>query len=340
MTTIPPWLSVGSPAQPRLPGDVMPYARLAENTRTRRLWIGHSGLLEAQALMAYLAGHGVDVGFGSSVGLTPLQHPYQAALVARSVATLSARQYVAGFGTATPEFVTALHGRPYGRPRSAAVEFADIVRRLCAGEVLDQRGNDFGLRGLAPLEPGPQVEVGLGVLRPAMARSAGEVADAAITWLTPGPYVRDVLRPALVAGSERVGRSTPRVVTLVQVACDLPGRDRYALAGWAAGLHLEAPHYRAMLERAGVIEASATVDDAVARIVDRSVFLYGAPADIAARLRALVDDGVDEVVVKATGVHLDLGIRAAVDDLVAVVEAAGELSRPDRRPGTVAGGRR
>ncbi|MBB6551248.1 hypothetical protein HD593_006043 [Nonomuraea rubra] len=35
------------------------------------------------------------------------------------------------------------------------------------------------------------------MLRPGMARAAGTRADAAITWLTPPSYVRDVLAPAL-----------------------------------------------------------------------------------------------------------------------------------------------
>ncbi|MER6841096.1 LLM class flavin-dependent oxidoreductase [Streptomyces platensis] len=63
--------------------------------------------------------------------------------------------------------------------------------------------------GLAAF-PTPKVDIGLGVLRPGMARLAGHIADVAITWLTPAAYLRDTVIPALRAGAESAGRPVPR----------------------------------------------------------------------------------------------------------------------------------
>ncbi|MDN5932508.1 MAG: LLM class flavin-dependent oxidoreductase [Pseudonocardia sp.] len=328
-------LAVGTPVQARAPGDVIPFARLAQRTRARRMWFGHSGLLDSQLLIAYFVGRGIDVSYGSSVALIPLQHPYDAALTARSIAVLSGQRYTAGFGPATPALVNAVRGAPYASPRTASVEYASILRELLDGDhVVDVEGEYFVQCGLRRFEPSPPVEVGLGVLRPAMARAAGGAADVAISWLTPPEYLRTVLVPALAEGA--AGRpSPPRLVTLVQVAVRRPGRDPAVLADFAAGLHLQATHYRRMLELARIPLHADPLTSARA-LVEHGVFLYGSPDEIVSGLHTYREAGAGEIVVKTTGVHMAEGLRAAVDDMVAVFEAAGELTQ-EAAPALVGG---
>ncbi|MFW5420919.1 LLM class flavin-dependent oxidoreductase [Nocardiopsis sp. CNT-189] len=312
-----PVFSIGSPLQPRLPGDVVPYGRLVQRSGAHRMWFGQSRLIETQQIISFMAGMGIRIPYGSGVSLTALRHPYDAAVAANSIATLTGHPYTAGYGAAHPGFVRGLRGRPYDSPRKAAAEYADLMRRLLSGEEVAFEGEYFFHQGLEPLEGGGDVEVGLGVLRPRMAAAAGRIADVAITWLTPPAYLRSVIAPELRKGA--VGReSAPRIATMVQIAVRRPGRDPVELADLCAGLHLRAPHYRAMLAEAGIGLGDGSRDSAAA-LVDSGVFLYGSPEEIASGLREYHAAGVQEVVLKATGPHMGEGLRPAIDDLIAVL---------------------
>lgn len=297
---------------PLFPGsgdDALPFADLVGEGTAERLWMGTSLLAETQQYMAFLAGAGYRIRVGTSVNLTPLRHPFQAALEARSLALLTGRPVVAGFGGSHPRFVASLLGRPYERPASAVRDYVAQVRA-----VLDGRD------GLLPPVAHPGVEVGVGVLRPGMARAAGAVADVAITWMTPPGYIGDTLAPALREGAGR-DREPPRIATVVHAAVDRPGRVAARLAYLAAANHLSLPQYTDMLRRAGT---DAHADDPVAgamRLVEDGVFLFGTPDEIAAGLGAYARAGVDEVVVNTMGVLASEGVGAAARDAAEILRA-------------------
>ncbi|MFC7513033.1 LLM class flavin-dependent oxidoreductase [Streptomyces thermocarboxydus] len=142
---------------------------------------------------------------GTSVALTVLRHPYQAAVEARSISALSGAPYVAGFGPGPVGFQQQLRGERYPKPLRAMKEYVSVVRRLLDSEKVAHEGEYFTSGAPFMHVPAPAVEVGLGVLRAGMARTVGEVGDAAITWLTPHWYIGDTLVPAMTEGPSRPG---------------------------------------------------------------------------------------------------------------------------------------
>ncbi|PSJ25841.1 5,10-methylene tetrahydromethanopterin reductase [Streptosporangium nondiastaticum] len=311
------------PLQPDHPELVAPFAALVQRSGARRLWLCQSFKAEPHQVLAHLSGAGYDVPVGTSVSVMPLRHPYEAALQARSLALLTGQPVVAGYGIGTPDFVAALTGEPYKSPRTAVRDYLTSVRDLLDGKAVDHAGPYHHLDArLLPLDHAP-VEVGAGVLRAGMARTAGEVADVAITWMTPPAYVRDVLVPALEDGARAAGRpARPRVATAVHVAVARPGRDlrRAALAG--AGEHLKGPHYADMLRRAGVPLGDDPAASADA-LLGHSVVVTGTPGEIAERLAAYRAAGVDEIMLNPAGVMLTEGVQAAVDDMEEIITACG-----------------
>ncbi|MFJ9539123.1 LLM class flavin-dependent oxidoreductase [Streptomyces sp. NPDC101225] len=312
------------PHQPDCVDDALPYAELVARHRARRLWTGQSLRLDSLQLFAHLAGRGLRLPVGTGVSLTPLRTPYDAAVQARSLALITGRPVVMGYGPATPGFVASLRGAPYRSPRTAAAEFLTAARTLLDGETADVAGEYHHLRtALTPTRPHPVVEVGAGVLRPAMARSAAPVTDVAITWLTPADYVRDTLVPALRDGAG--DRRPPRVATVVHLAVDRPGRDPASLVAAVAAGHLSAPHYLDMLRRAGVaIRAEDDLRVKAKQLVDAGVFVYGSPAHIARELARHRAAGIDEVILSAGGVHFTQGVQEALADLEDVFTAVEE----------------
>ncbi|MFB9903858.1 LLM class flavin-dependent oxidoreductase [Allokutzneria oryzae] len=305
-----PTTSVFYPVEVARPSAVAPFAELVQRGPLARLWLGQSTRLETHQVLAYLAGAGLTVPMGTAVTLLPLRHPYEAAVEARSLAALTGQPYVAGFGASWPLFVESLLGEPYASPKRATCEYLATVRTLLDGEIHQRHG------ALVPMEH-PPVEVGAGVLRPAMARAAGAVADVAITWMTPPEYLRDTLVPAL----REAGRN-PRVATVVHVATKQPGRDPRRLARLGAVGHLRLPHYAEMARLAGLDIDPADPAGCAAALVDSGVFVSGTEEEIGERLAQYHAAGVDEIILNPCGVLAAEGAAAALADVTRIAECA------------------
>lgn len=317
-------VSVLFPAQPVDPRVVVPFADLARSVSPSvRTWLGHSMMVDSLDTFSFLAGAGHRQPFGTSVSLMASRHPFDAAVRARSVAIASGSPFVAGFGTSVPRFVAAMRGVAWESPLTAAREFLDVVRGLLGGGHVSVSGRYFQVAGaLSPVPfDVPRVELGLGVLRPGMARLAGEVADVAITWMTPPGYIADTIVPALDEGAARAGRPRPRLVAVVHAALGRPGRHLPDTVFAGASAHLSAPHYCDMLRRAGIPVAADDPHAGAGLLLEHGVFASGSPRDIAETIASYRRSGVDEVVVNPAGVMFSEGPERAVDELAAILGA-------------------
>lgn len=344
--------SVLLPFLPRRPEQILPYAGLVHWSNASRLWQGQSVMIEPHQGFVAAAGAGFRVPTGLGVTLMPLRHPYEAALQARSLAMATGQPVVAGFGPGGRALQRSLLGEPYRSPLTAAREYLSIVRGLLAGDAVDVRGEYFSCRAEMPRYPAPDVEIGLGVLRPGMARLAGEVADVAVTWLTPAHYLRDTVLPAMREGAAHApdhragragqagqagkggragetggegtghkGRGTPRLTAIVPLALARPDREPAELALASNAAHLQGAHYIDMLRRSGTDVAG---DDPAANakaLVDGGAFLSGDPDELVEKLGAFRDAGVDEVVLNLTGVCNLYGPQAALDETKRILAA-------------------
>ncbi|MDT0302479.1 LLM class flavin-dependent oxidoreductase [Streptomonospora wellingtoniae] len=294
------------PMQPQSGDDALPYADLVKRRDAHRLWMGTSLFADTQQSLAYLAGAGYRIPVGTSVQLTPLRKPYAAALEARSLALLTGRSVIAGFGASAPEFVSYVRGAPYERPASAVRDYIAGVRAL-----LD--GHD----GALPPAEHPRVELAAGVLRPGMARMCAGVADLAVTWMTPPDYLGATIAPALDEGAGTA--PAPRIAAVVHAAIDRPGRDPRRLAYNGALGHLTQPHYADMLNRSGLAVRTDDPWSGAGLLVDNGIFLYGSAREVADGLRTYAAAGVDEVVVNPGGVGLTEGARAGAEDAAEIL---------------------
>ncbi|MET9990803.1 LLM class flavin-dependent oxidoreductase [Streptomyces mutabilis] len=313
--------SVLMPFLPRRPEQLLPYAALVEWTGADRLWQGQAMLVEPFQGFAAAAGAGFRVPTGTGVTLMPLRHPYEAAHQVRSLAMTTGESVVAGFGPGGREFQRSLLGAPYASPLTAAREYLTIVRGLLSGETVELDGEYFSCHaGMVPAVA-PRIDLGLGVLRPGMARLAGEVADAAVTWLTPPAYLRDTVRPAMAEGAERAGRATPRLSAIVPVALERPDRDPTELVVASNSRHMRAPHYIDMLRKAGIDIAGEELPAAAKRMLEGDAFVHGTIDAIVEKLTAYREAGADEIVLNLTGVYNVHGPKAAMDDLKQILAA-------------------
>ncbi|MGK4582154.1 LLM class flavin-dependent oxidoreductase [Kitasatospora sp. HPMI-4] len=313
--------SVLVPFAPPRPEQILPFAALTQWSGAHRLWQGQALASDPHQTFAYAAASGFRVPVGTGVTLMPFRHPYDAALHMQTLAVTMGHSVVAGFGPGAAALQRNLLGAPYASQLGAVRDYLTIVRELLEKGSVAYRGEHFSCRSELPMMPRPPIETGVGVLRPGMARLAGEVADVAITWLTPAPYLREVVVPALREGAAAAGRPVPRLVAIVPLALSGPGRDaaELALAGNAG--HLSMPHYRDMLRRSGIDTDPADPGRGARALVEGRAFLFGETAELAARLGEFQDAGVDDVVLNVTGVWARYGSRAALSELETVLGA-------------------
>ncbi|WP_030193693.1 LLM class flavin-dependent oxidoreductase [Streptomyces sp. NRRL S-87] len=318
--------SVLVPFVPRRPEQLLPYAGLVQWTGAHRLWQGQGMLTEPHQGFAHAAGAGFRIPTGLGVTLMPMRHPYEAALQAKSLSLVTGESVVAGFGPGSREMQWAMRGEPYKSPLTAAREYLTAVRAALTGTPEVMEGDYWHHAGrLAPL-PGPRVEIGLGVLRPGMAKVAGELADVAITWLTPARYLSELIVPALAAGAEKAGRTAPRVAAIVPLALAADDRDPARLALASNGAHLRLAHYRDMLRKGGVPLPDGEFADGdetaqALALVKGDAFLYGTADELTERLAGYAAAGVDEIVLNVTGVASLYGPQAASQELKALLGA-------------------
>ncbi|WP_327681793.1 LLM class flavin-dependent oxidoreductase [Streptomyces sp. NBC_00467] len=314
-------ISVLMPFMPTRSEQALPLAALVQHSAAYRLWQGQALIVEPHQTFSHLAASGFRVPVGTGVTLMPFRHPYEAALQARSLALATGHPMVAGYGPGAAVLQRSVLGAPYASPLTAVREYLTIVGGLLAGRQVEHDGEYFACHVELVPEPAPPVEVGLGVLRPRMARVAGEVADVAITWMTPPRYLRDVIVPALREGAQAAGRPVPRLVAMVPLALGAPDRDpvELLLAGNAG--HLKLPHYQDMLRRSGIdVDPNDLAGSAKAVIAGRA-FVSGDADEILAVLDEYRAAGVDEIVLNVTGLCRRYGLPTALGELETLLGA-------------------
>ncbi|MFF5439207.1 LLM class flavin-dependent oxidoreductase [Streptomyces achromogenes] len=312
------------PFVPIRPEQLLPFAALAQWSGTHRLWQGQTVSSDPLQTFTYAAASGFRTPVGTSVSLMPFCHPLEAALRVRSLAAGTGHSVVAGFGPGAKVLQRSLLGSAYRSQLGAVRDYVTIVRALLEEGQVQYEGEFYSCRGQMPRLPLPPIEVGLGVLRPGMAELAGEVADVAITWLTPVDYLRSTVIPALRKGAEKAGRPVPRLVALIPVALHASDRDVTQLALASNSGHMRLPHYIDMLSRSGIAVDMRNSPEASAKaLVAGGAFLYGDEQELKARLAQYADAGVDEIVLNLTGVAGTHGNHVALRETEILLKAVG-----------------
>ena len=288
-----PVLAAQWPYTPTRLDDVLSWSQILHGRGYGRLWLGQSAVMDTAAAVAYAAGAGANLAVGLAVQVMPLHSPASTAQQLRALAAACGREVPVCFSPGDPIAQQVFAGRRYRSPLTAAREFLTALRAQVEGAPLQQRGEYFSFDGqLTCPPPDHTISLGLGTLRPKMAELAGEVADLAVTWLTPPDYVQTVLVPALDRGAATAGRARPRLVVPVHAALAAPGRRPEVLAQTALGHHLQGEHYRRMLEAAGERGALRT---GAAGALESGLMTYGSAADIADRVIEVAAAGADEI---------------------------------------------
>ncbi|WP_067892862.1 LLM class flavin-dependent oxidoreductase [Nocardia vaccinii] len=311
-------VSLVLPNAPAVPEQAEQPARLvAESPLLQRLWQGQSYGVDTATTFAHLAGRGIRPALGTAVMLTTLQHPARAALEARSLAVISGQPMMYCVGPGSRNVQRLLRGAPDPAPVASTRRYlGDMRAMLVASDAAARR--DHARIAEPPLLysiAAPDIRIGVGVLRPAMARVAGSCADVAMSWLGTPEYIRDHLIGPMASAAARANRPRPHLVATLHVAVARPGRDARRLAHIGIGGHLALEHYVSTARRCGVAVEPGNAPRAAAAALDSGLFCYGSAAEIAERMRAYARCGIDEIALHIAAVAACHGVGEALNDV-------------------------
>ena len=122
----------------------------------------------------------------------------------------------------------------------------------------------------------------------------GELADGAISWVSPAEYLRDTALPAMRRGSNSTGRETPPLIAHAPVCIhDNPDEIRLAVQQQLSN-YPRLPFYQRMWAAAGYPEAAEeTWSDAMIS----ATVLTGDEDTVGERMTAMLDMGMTELLV-------------------------------------------
>lgn len=263
----------------------------AERAGVQCAWMTCGGAApDPLAIFAAAALKTTRILLGTSIMPTFPRHPL--ALVQQSlvVDALAPGRLRLGVGPSHKPSIEGTWGIPFERPQEHLREYLTILRAALNDGKVDFDGRR--LKAHAQLAGPTRVTVMASALRAIGFRTCGELADGAISWVCPLPYLRDVAAPALREGAQKAGRATPPLIAHVPVAVS---EDIAAVRRGAAeqlGRYPRVPYYSQMFQDAGFPEAKdGTLSD---RMIDALV-VHGSAARVKERLRALPSFGANEL---------------------------------------------
>jgi len=256
---------------------------------------------------------------GTSIVPTYPRHPTVLASQALIVEGLAPGRLRLGIGPSHRPTMVDSYGLDMGRPLAHLREYLTVLRALLWEGRADFDGTYLHVHAPLPSEaPPPQTPLPISALRVGAFRLAGEIADGAISWMCPVPYLVDQARPALAAGAQAAGRARPPLIGHVPVALHADRNAVRAAAQAQLSTYGRLPFYAGMFSDAGYPVASdGTMPDT---LFDELVVSGDADA-VAQRLSAIQAAGVDELLVT----HVPVDDRTAEE--AALVGLLGRLAQ-------------
>ena len=226
---------------------------------------------------------------GTSIVPTYPRHPLVLAQQALALYDIAPGRLRLGIGPSHRFIIEDIYGLQQRRPLAHLREYVEVLRAALWEGKVDHHGHFYNV--IATLPRTSQIPILISTLGKSAFQLAGQIADGALTWVCPVPYLLDTGIPALRASAAAVGRSPPPLVAHVLVAVT---EDRHAVLGAGHQMldfYAKIPFYANMFSNAGF---SLTSDQAVPDALVDNLVISGNESTINAQFAELLAAGLDD----------------------------------------------
>jgi F420-dependent oxidoreductase-like protein len=270
----------------------------AEDAGVKQIWMAQIPFSpDTLTTLAAAAEKTTTINLGTSIVPTYLHHPLVMAQQALSIQDLAPGRFRLGIGPSHRFIIEDMYGLRQTKPLAHLREYIEVLRAALWDGKVSHHGEFFNIEAIFPTTP--QIPIFMSTLGKKAFRLAGQIADGAVTWVCPIPYLINTGIPALRSSAAEAGRSAPILVAHIPVALS-EDRDSVHSAGQLfLDLYAKIPFYANMFSNAGF---QITSDQSVPDILVDTLLISGNEATVSARLRELLGAGLDELLVTLTPV--------------------------------------
>lgn len=274
------------------PDRAIDVIRRAEEAGVAAVWMtaGRAGP-DPLITFAAAARETSRIKMGTSIVPTYPRHPLALAMQSVALGQLAPDRFRLGVGPSHKPMMENIWGIPFKEPLSHLREYVGVLRQALTTGDINVDGPRFSVHNR--IDNPPQVPIMISALRQKAFTLAGEIADGAISWVSPAPYLRDTAIPAIAEGARSAGRSAPPLVAHCFISVSESTEAVYEAARRQVALYPKLPFYSKMFQDAGYPEAAdGTLSD---RMID-AVVVHGNEEQVAAGLRTFADAGAGEII--------------------------------------------
>jgi F420-dependent oxidoreductase-like protein len=290
---------IGVVVSGRTAADVLEQIEQHEHAGIPTVWMTTGGARpDSLTVFAAAAGRTRHIAFGTSIVPTFPRHPLVVVQQVQVVAQLAPGRLRLGVG---PSHRSSMHamGIPFQSPLAHLREYVRILKGLLQHGRIDFEGTYYQAHDTIP-EP-LDVPVMASALQRRSFELCGAEADGAISWICPGPYLRDVALPAMRTGAAQAGRAVPPLIAHAPVCVHEHAAEVRAAVRQQVR-NPRQPFYQRMLIAAGFPEAAqGTWSDAM---ID-AIVCWGDETRVAERIQDLFACGATEVLLSPIGAGED-----------------------------------
>jgi F420-dependent oxidoreductase-like protein len=253
---------------------------------------------------------------GTSIVPTYPRHPLVLAQQVLSLYDIAPGRLRLGIGPSHQAIIEGIYGLSQTTPLAHLREYVKVLRAALWEGKVDHHGQFFNV--VITLPRTTQTPVLISTLGKKAFELAGEIADGALSWVCPVPYLLNTGIPALRRAAAANGRSAPPLVAHISVALSEDGRSVMAAGHRVLDMYAKLPFYAKMFADAGF---PLTADQMLVpeSLVD-SLIVSGNEATVAARLTELLAAGLDELMVTLVPIKDE-----AVDEQTRLMHLIGQL---------------
>jgi alkanesulfonate monooxygenase SsuD/methylene tetrahydromethanopterin reductase-like flavin-dependent oxidoreductase (luciferase family) len=221
------------------------------------------------------------------------RHPLALAQQALVLNDIAQGRLRLGIGPSHRPIIEGIFGLPQKKPLSHLREYVEVLRGLLWEGKVNYHGEFFNVEVISPSTP--RIPILISTLGEKAFQLAGEIADGALSWLCPVPYLLRIGLPALRKGAAITGRSAPpSLVAHVLVALTTERHAAMVAGHQLIDFYTRFPFYVKMFNSAGF---PTTVGGAAPDSLVDSLVISGDEDMVTSRFSELLASGLDELMV-------------------------------------------
>jgi len=268
----------------------------AEAAGIRQIWM-NQGHLDTLTIFAAATTKTSAVRLGTAIVQTYPRHPLALAQQVLTLNDIAPGRLRLGIGPSHSSTIESIFGLSQRKPLVHLREYAEVLRAVLWEGKVNHHGEFFNVVVTTPRNTA-RLPILVSALGEKAFELAGEIADGALSWLCPVPYLLHTGLPALRKGAAMAGRSAsppPPLVAHVLVALTT---DRHL--AMAAGHQfidkntMTLPFYVKMFTSAGF---PATLGSAAPDTLVDNLVISGKEDAVTIRFSELLASGLDELMV-------------------------------------------